>query len=501
LPADYTFTSGDSGSHTFTITLNTPGLRHPTATDTVVTALSASAPVVVKTPSGVAAQNFVYYLPFVAKHFKGFSTNLTIQNLGLTSASVTAQYYDNSGASLNSVQTLNSTCSSLPVDAACLAPNPFEAGEVGTATLVSNQPLAVLVGTQTQFGGSAYAVSQGAAATLIAPLAINNATGFTTTLNLANVGVNPAKVTVSFYDQQGHLVSAATKSVSIASHASLSLDQASSTSQLPTGFYGWAKVEGQTGDQLVGQVLEERADIKFVALTNALPQASAQAQLYAPAIFKGAFGTFETGANIINTSDIATEVNITYYDSMGKAYQTTPFSLAGKGVAPIYQGASFGQGLPNGGLPQGFYGSAEVNAAAGSSLVMVVNEAGGLTKNGAAQSGSYEGVGSGASRVGLPVVANGGGGYTTGASILNRSEVAVSGSISYYAPDGSATGTVQAFSLAAHASEPVYQGGVGLGAGFRGQAIVTQSSGMENSLIVTTNAQSDDLFYTYTEPN
>ena len=89
-----------------------------------------------------------------------------------------------------------------------------------------------------------------------------------------------------------------------------------------------------------------------------------------------------------------------------------------------------------------------------------------------------------------------------GATILNTSDGAVNGTISYYNPDGTGlAGHSQSFTIAAHASLPVYQGGVGLPNGFAGQAVVTQSSGTAGSLIVTTNVQNDSLFYTYTQPN
>jgi hypothetical protein len=57
------------------------------------------------------------------------------------------------------------------------------------------------------------------------------------------------------------------------------------------------------------------------------------------------------------------------------------------------------------------------------------------------------------------------------------------------------------FTLAANGSQPLYQGVEGtLPSGFYGTALVTQTSGPANSLIVTTNAISPDTFYTYTEP-
>jgi hypothetical protein len=212
-------------------------------------------------------------------------------------------------------------------------------------------------------------------------------------------------------------------------------------------------------------------------------------------------------------ASINPQICVTYHSTQhhtGKAFNSAPFMLAAHAVAPIYQGANSsgsGQGLPNGGLPAGFYGSATVTSAGGD-IVMVVNEAGNLTKNGTAQSGTYtaQTLSAGSNHpnnIGLPIVANGGNGYITGATILNTTDTPQSGTINYYKVDGTIIPTVanQSFSIAAHASLPIYQGAAGLPIGFYGGAVITSTSSNSNGLIVTTNAQNDNMFFTYTEPN
>jgi hypothetical protein len=83
---------------------------------------------------------------------------------------------------------------------------------------------------------------------------------------------------------------------------------------------------------------------------------------------------------------------------------------------------------------------------------------------------------------------------------MNSSGETVAGTYQYYDMDGTAMGSPKAFSIAAYASLPIYQGSDSLPAGFYGTTIVTQTSGAANSLISTANVQSDSFFYTYTEP-
>ena len=473
---------------------------------------------------GANANAYTYYLPFVANNVNGFTSQVTVQNTGSAAATITAQYYDAAG---NTVGVQGAACTNIAPNAACKASNPFASGAKGTGVIVSNQPLSVIVQELTPFGGSAYAVNAGTSASLVAPLAINNNGGFVTQLTVANAGASATNVTVTFYDQNGNTLPAATKTLNIGAHGSQTLDQTAADSGLPTGFYGWAQISGASGAQLVAQVLETRSDIKFVALANAQqstansqqPTANSQQskhskvsanttenKLYAPAIFRGAFGGFVTGANIVNPNNNPVQVTITYYDNTGKALVAAPFTLAAHAIAPVYQGSVSGNGIPNGGLPTGFYGSAVVSVvgATSSNLVMVVNEAAPArgypqTQSGAAQSGTYAALASdGAvshSNIGLPIVANNGNGFTSGATVLNTGETAVSGSVSYYKPDGTQVGQTYSFTIAAHASLPVYQGDAGLPQGFYGQAVVSSSG---SSLVVTTNAQSDNLFFTYT---
>lgn len=453
------------------------------------------------TVSGTA---HIYNLPFLANQDANFSTYLAFQNIGTAVANVSIQYYDVSG---NPISTPSGTCATVPQYGECLPSSPFASGAKGSAVLTSDQPLTVLVSEATPYGGSSYPVNEGTSSTLIAPLAINNYYGgFVTQLTVGNFGASAATVTVNFYGSDGTVQTAAAKSLTIAAHTSATIDQSVANSGLPQGFSGWAQITGPQGSQLVAQVAEQNPNNHFVALANA--QFTSQATVYAPAIFNNAFGGFVSGANIINPNANAVNVTITYYDNTGTAYTTPAFTLPAHGATGVYQGDtnSSHPGVRAGGLPSGFYGGAIVSASGGG-IVMVVNEAAGLTSGGSARSGTYGAVLNGANVVGLPAVANNGNGFTSGVTVFNTSSQPVSGQIQYYDLTGAPVGSPEAFTvngqnstLSPHAVFIAYQGATSLPNGYYGTAVVTKTSGPDNALILTTNMQSANFFYTYSEP-
>jgi hypothetical protein len=445
------------------------------------------------TPSG-----YSYYLPFLANNANNFTTFLIFQNTANISSSVSISFFDNNG---NSVPAANGTCSSVVALGECIVPNPFAVGSQGEGVIVSQQPLNVIVSEATPFGGSAYAVPAGASNNLIAPVAIKGGlVDFTTQLSIFNGGNSSVNGTVQFFDSNGNHISAADKTFSLSAHSTTIYDQAQDTTL--SNFYGWAQVVSPAGSTLVAQTLEQRPSVKFVAIVNA--QFNPQTTLYAPAIFNGAFGSFVTGANLVNPASQPVTITLTYYKNDGTAVTTTPFTIAGNAVTGIFQGGTSGVGLPTGGLPNGWYGAATVKASGGSGIIMFVNEQGGLTATGSDQSGTYGAAVSGSSVIGLPVMANGAfGGYITGATIENITNSPVTANVQYYDLSGNTVGTAKSVTIGGNASYVLYQGGSdqALPSGFYGTAQITVTGGPSSSLLVTTNAQSNAFFYSYTEPN
>jgi hypothetical protein len=78
LPANYTFTSADAGTHTFSVTLKKAGTQSITATDTVTASLTATAGGVTVSPA--TAAKLVLTAPASVLHGVAFSLTLTVQD-------------------------------------------------------------------------------------------------------------------------------------------------------------------------------------------------------------------------------------------------------------------------------------------------------------------------------------------------------------------------------------------------------------------------------------
>jgi len=493
-----------SNTQAVNLTVNSTGLAAGTYTATVTfqdtknAADKATVNVTLTVTAGPPPPTvYTYYLPFLANNYNPggtitgtFTSYLAVQNAGNGTATATINYFDSAGMTL----TTSTVVTTVVQYGEVLPANPFANNTRGAGVITSNQPLNVIVAEGTPFGGSAYAVNQGANSNLVAPLAINNNNNFVTQITVFNGGTVTTTATLTYYDQSG--TSPANQVLTIGPRQSAIADQ-TNVSGLALGFYGWAAISSTVGSQLVAQVLEQRPDIKFVAIANAQP--APQTTLYAPAVFNNAYGGFFTGANIVNPNSTPVTVSISYYDLGGTRFTATPFVLVGRGVQQVFQGGTVGNGIPAGGLPANFTGAAVITSTSGG-VNMVVNEFKQVATG--SQSGVYAAASGGSNNLGLPVIAKNGFGYTTGTTVFNASNISATFTLTYYNVNGTAltTPAPRSITVVAYASVGVYQGD-DLGSDFYGTAVLTQTSG-GSTLIDTTNAinSSAGLFYTYTEP-
>jgi hypothetical protein len=78
LPANYTFTSDDAGAHTFSVTLKSAAIQSITATDTLTSGVTGTAPGIVV--NAAAAVRFVLTAPASVVHGARFSLTLMVQD-------------------------------------------------------------------------------------------------------------------------------------------------------------------------------------------------------------------------------------------------------------------------------------------------------------------------------------------------------------------------------------------------------------------------------------
>jgi hypothetical protein len=353
----------------------------------------------------------------------------------------------------------------------------------------SSQPLNLVVteassGSGGALSSTAYNVSPHTSNLIYNPLNLNgNFGGFTTNIYLYNAGNITSTGSISYFDQSGNQVAAATDTFAVPPHAAQSFNQ-SGKAGLSSSLSYWSVVSATTGSQLVSQV-EEFGPNNFVAIYNGT--ASSSQTVFMPTAYNNALGGFNTGAALVNPNSSSATVSIKYYDAAtGVISATQSLSIPANGILSSY--------TPLSGVPAGFTGSAIITS--NQPLVALVNEQGAA----ASTSGTYIGLSQASQSIGLPAVANGFVGFTTGTTILNVTDQPIEVTLEYYNSNGTALSTSVNYTVAPYASALAYQGGgaAGLPSGFFGTAVL--SSNVANSLVATTNAAANGLFYTYTEP-
>jgi hypothetical protein len=443
-------------------------------------------------PTTPPASSFNYYLPYLSNGANGFTTYLTLQNQGGASASISLQYYDMTGQAVGNI-----TNNSIVAGGQLNPPNGFLSGTSGSAQLTSSQPLNIVIAESTPTGGSAFMLNKVTGNKLIAPLVLRRAYGgFSSSLYLLNTSLTTSNITVSYYEATGLLVK--TQAISLAGHASASLDQTDAVLALSDNFVGWALIQGSGDTLLCAQVLESNPSIKFTAtfgvvaapFTGSPNQTQGAATtIYAPAVFNSAFGSFYSGMTLVNPNAAPANVTVSYYDpTMGSNVLTQKFLLQPNAAQLIFHGDAVV------GLPAHFFGSAVVTSD--QALAGVLNENGG-----GSSSGTYNLMTSGNQYLYLPVLANKAfGGYISGLTVLNLTNTVVNFSLHYFDAQGNVVGAAHTYTLQPHGSQPIYQGASAeqLPTGFFGTAQLQADT--VNSLAVTSNVANDAFFYTYTAP-
>jgi len=425
-------------------------------------------------------------LPAMANNaYGGYTTVIEVQNIGTVPASVDVGYFDSSGSLVGSGDSI----SALPAHATWTVRqdngHSFASGGAGSAVVSSSQPVAAFVnefapgGTDaTSYTGINPATDIGT--TLYAPAIARNAYGgYTTGIGLINFSGAVTNITVTYRDANGAIVK--TQSVpSVPAGAYQGLYSGDATLALPDGFAGTATITSSAG--ALAAIVNETGPGNQFSSYDAVP--SGNATLFAPAALDNAYGGYNTGMGIVNTTGVAGTVAITYYDSSGTP-TVTSHPIAANGYVGVYQ--------PNDLTVTGPYTAKITSTVA---VAAIVNEVAHSTNPAVQQSTSYNTFPTGSATLHLPLVESAGSdGWSTGEGIMNTGTVTTTVTVTYYDTSTGATiGTPDVMSLAPNAYWGLYQPAGGLPNGDRASAVITTSGGQ---VAVICNEANNTSFMSY----
>src|SRR5450759_911128 len=416
--------------------------------------------------------------------YGGYTTVTEIQNVGSGPAGVLIRYFDSTGAAVGSGDGI----ANLPVNSTWTVRQDnghgLAAGQAGSAVIYSDEPLATFVNEFAPGGGDATSYtgitpSVGSGTALYAPAIANNAYGgYTTGIGLVNVSAAAADVTVTYRDGSGSIVKAQT-TPGVGAGAYLGLYSGDTTLALPTGFAGTATITSSAG--ALAAVVNETGPGGQFSSYDAVPSGSTT--LFAPAALRNAYGGYNTGMGIQNTTGTAGTVTINYYDATGTA-TTSTWPIAANGYVGVYQGTDIAADGPY---------TAKITSTV--AIAAIVNEVAHSTTS-AQQSTAYNTFASGSATLHLPLVESAGSdGWSTGEGIMNTGSTATTVTVTYYdTASGAAVGTPQSLSLQPNAFWGLYQPAGGLPNGVRAGAVVTTSGGQ---VAVICNESNGTSFMSY----
>jgi hypothetical protein len=473
-----------SGAVTFSVRSTTVGTDTFQATD-----VSDNPAVVINQTADVTFTRVIAVLPAMSNGaYGGYTTVAYLQNIGPAPAHVNIQYYDKSGTTVGA----GDYNPNLPTNATWtvrqdVAGHSFPAGTAGSAVVSSDQPLAAFVNEFAPGSGkdatsyTAIPMPSGAGTTIFAPAIANGAYGgYTTGIGLINVGTTSTNLTVTYRDESGTAVRTQNL-MNVPPNAYRDMYSGELALGLPAGFSGNATITSSAGP--VAAVVNEVGPGDQFSSYAAV--AAGATKLYAPVALNNAFGGYNTGIAMQNTTGTAGTVTVNFYDDAGVA-TTKVMAIAANGYLAIYQGG--GVAAP----PPGAY-TATLDSTV--PIAAIVNEVA-PSSTSAKQSTSYNASASGSATLHLPLVESTGiDGWDTSEGIMNAGTAATTVTVTYYdTGTGSLVGTPQSRLLQPNAYWPLYQPTGGLPSGARASAVVTTSGG---EVAVLCNEKNATVFMSY----
>jgi hypothetical protein len=359
LPADLTLTFIDStGATVYTKTNNSlaanasmgywlpaeaglpagfAGAARVTSTQPIIAVGRVHIGTQVMTYQGVSAGAATTWLPMFFKNgFGTYNTALYVQNVTGSSATLSIQYLDASGAVVctdNDILGAHASKGYWSLSVACDSGS-LPTGFVGGVKVNSNQAVVAVArlhlnnGQITTYNGLA-----NGATSVYVPMLFRNAFGgtYNTALYLQNVSGASATVTVEYLGSNGALAATQTLSLGAGAIGSLWLP---SVPGLADGFVGGARI---TSTQAIVAVARPHLGNEVMAY-NGAPAGGLAA--YLPMLFKDAFGGgYDAALYVQNTSSSPANVTMRFFDTEG--------SLSCLKQALLPAGATVGYWLPD----------------------------------------------------------------------------------------------------------------------------------------------------------
>lgn len=303
--------------------------------------------------------NTEVFIPLLMKNNSGYNTWFNVQNTGTVDAVVDVNYSDGTTAQKTvkpfASQTFDQALETHPV-------------KVFSAKVTSGQPVAVTVIEENNVMMFAYNGFLGASTNPVIPLVNANNSGFTTGVQIQNVGASSTSVTLSYTPSSAGTACTETQSISAGQSKTFTLGAFTSgtNSNCSAGakFIGSAEVTANSNSQsLVAVANQHRIGTNGEAY-GAFNPADASDTVVLPLIMDRNSG-YWTGFNVMNVGAGSTSVTCTFTNT---SYEVGPVTLAaGEALTD----------LQNGKIASKYVGSATCKASnPPGKIIAVVNELG-----------------------------------------------------------------------------------------------------------------------------
>lgn len=302
------------------------------------------------------------------------------------------------------------------------------------------------------------------------PFLSNGAGGTATFVTLQNIGVDPANVTVNYYNNNGSFITTTTTSLPVNGQSILDNSVVPTTTTVNAVISSTAPL-----NVLVTEGAGGANGGTSAAAYNVSP--SVGSTLYDPVALNGAFGGFTTTVTLYNTGSVTTTGSINYFDQNGNAATgaTANFTLAPHQVTTV------SQNNPALSASVSYFGV--ISSTSGSQLAAIVTE----SNTRANFLATFQATPNLAKTLYVPTAFKSAfGSFNTGFALANPNSTAVTATISYVDDASGTVSGTETLSIPANGEASSYTPAVtGLPSSFVGSAIITSTG----AIIATVNEQ------------